>query len=52
MPIPLASSLAWEVWNRRDVSDEDFYGWYDARFVGNECVTVLRLNTCTRRSIA
>ncbi|MDD9947351.1 MAG: zinc-dependent metalloprotease [Myxococcales bacterium] len=34
------------------LSDEDFNGWFDARFVGDECVTVLRMNTCNRASIA
>ncbi|MDD9938966.1 MAG: hypothetical protein OXT09_35580 [Myxococcales bacterium] len=33
------------------LGDKDFYGWYGARFVGDECVTVLRMNACTRASI-
>lgn len=34
------------------LADTNFYGWYDARFVGSECVNVLRMNTCNRASIA
>jgi hypothetical protein len=34
------------------LGDDDFDGWFDARFVGDECVTVLRVNRCNRRSIA
>ncbi len=32
--------------------DEDFYGWFGAEFVGDECVNVLRMNTCNRASVA
>lgn len=32
--------------------DADFYGWFNARMVGSECVNVLRINTCNRASIA
>jgi hypothetical protein len=30
------------------LTDADFNGWFDARFVGDECVSVLRLNSCNR----
>ena len=34
------------------LGDADFNGWYGARFVGDECVSVLRVNACNRQSIA
>ena len=34
------------------LSDEDFYGWYGARFVGSECINVLKMNTCHRAAVA
>jgi hypothetical protein len=34
------------------LADTDFKDWADARFRGDECVSVLRVNTCNRRSIA
>ena len=34
------------------LSDENFYGWYGASFQGTECMVDLRINTCTRASIA
>ena len=38
--------------NKRDLGDADFNGWYGARFVGSECVSVLRVNDCNRATIA
>ena len=38
--------------NNPTLSDEMFYGWYGARFVGDECAVVLRMNSCNRQSIA
>ena len=37
--------------DKHGLSDKDFYGWFGARFVGDECVTVLRLNACNRATI-
>jgi hypothetical protein len=34
------------------VSDADFNGWFGAEFVGDECATVLRINSCNRATIA
>lgn len=34
------------------LTDESFYGWFDAKLVGSECVAVVRNNTCNRKSIA
>jgi hypothetical protein len=34
------------------LSDADFNGWFGARFVGDECVNVLRINSCNRASMA
>ncbi len=34
------------------LSDEDFNPWFGSKFVGSECVTVLRTNTCNRASLA
>ena len=33
------------------LADLDFEGWFGARFVGDECVTELRVNTCNKQSI-
>ncbi|MEM7137464.1 MAG: hypothetical protein AAF500_12830 [Myxococcota bacterium] len=38
--------------NQPDLSDEDFYGWFSASQVGDECVLQLRINTCNKDSIA
>jgi hypothetical protein len=38
--------------NDAALSDADFNPWFDARFVGDECVTVLRMNTCNKASLA
>ena len=38
--------------DKPDLSDADFYGWFDARQLGSECVLELRQNTCNRASIA
>jgi hypothetical protein len=38
--------------NDEGLSDKAFDPWFGARFVGDECVTVLRLNTCNKASIA
>jgi len=38
--------------NNPGLADSDFYGWYGARFVGSECVNVLRVNSCNRATIA
>ena len=37
---------------KSSVTDSDFNGWYGAKFVGDECATVLRVNSCNRASIA
>ena len=34
------------------LSDADFNAWFGAKFVGSECVTVLRTNTCNKDSLA
>jgi hypothetical protein len=34
------------------LADTDFNGWYGARFRGDECVTVLRINRCNRATMA
>lgn len=34
------------------LKDEDFYGWYGAKFEGSECVNVVRINTCNRATVA
>jgi hypothetical protein len=34
------------------LSDADFNPWFKARFVGDECVTILRVNTCNKASLA
>jgi hypothetical protein len=34
------------------LKDADFNPWFGAKFVGDECVTVLRTNTCNRASLA
>jgi hypothetical protein len=34
------------------LGDKDFNAWFDARFVGSECVSVLRNNSCNLKSIA
>lgn len=34
------------------LTDESFNGWYGAKFVGTECVNVLKINTCNRASVA
>jgi len=36
----------------RGLSDRDFNGWFGARMVGDECVTVLRINDCNRLTAA
>lgn len=33
------------------LSDSDYNGWFEARFVGSECVSVLRINSCNRASL-
>ncbi|HKP56321.1 MAG TPA: hypothetical protein VJV78_06365 [Polyangiales bacterium] len=38
--------------NNPALKDADFNAWYGAKFVGDECVTVLRTNTCNRASLA
>ncbi len=38
--------------DRRGLNDLDFYEWFGARMVGDECVTVLRINDCNRDTIA
>jgi hypothetical protein len=38
--------------DKSGLGDADFNGWYGARFVGKECVSVLRVNACNRKSIA
>ncbi|MEM8606833.1 MAG: hypothetical protein AAGF92_06995 [Myxococcota bacterium] len=37
---------------RADLEDDDFYGWFDARQVGSECVLQLRVNACNKATIA
>ena len=39
-------------WDKPDLSDRDFHAWYDARFVGDECVMTLEVNTCHQAAIA
>ena len=34
------------------LTDESFYGWFDARFVGSECVHTLVINSCHKRAQA
>ncbi|MEM9190616.1 MAG: hypothetical protein AAGF12_15630, partial [Myxococcota bacterium] len=36
----------------RSLSDETYNDWFDAEFVGSECVNILRSNTCNMKSIA
>jgi hypothetical protein len=38
--------------NRADLSDEHFYGWFDATLRGSECVVQLRMNACNKATIA
>ncbi len=38
--------------NDPKLADQDFNGWFDAHFSGSECVSVLRVNSCNKRSIA
>jgi len=38
--------------NAPGLTDTDFNGWFDAHMVGEECATILRINTCNRRSVA
>jgi hypothetical protein len=38
--------------NKPSLSDADFNPWFDVKFKGSECVTVLRTNTCNRASLA
>ncbi|MEO0323792.1 MAG: hypothetical protein AAF447_12605, partial [Myxococcota bacterium] len=38
-------------WNKPDLTDTDFYDWYDAEFVGDECVMVLDVNTCNKAAV-
>ncbi|MCA9600675.1 MAG: hypothetical protein KC417_01550, partial [Myxococcales bacterium] len=35
-----------------NLTDASFNGWFDAVFVGDECVQTLQINTCNRASIA
>lgn len=37
---------------RIDLTDTYFYGWFDSKHVGSECVVDLRINACNRASIA
>lgn len=37
--------------NNPALSDRDFYGWYGAEFVGDECINILRVNTCNRAAV-
>ncbi|MCG8556380.1 MAG: hypothetical protein MJD61_13985, partial [Proteobacteria bacterium] len=34
------------------LGDSDFEGWFGAGMVGEECVSLLRINTCNKRSMA
>ncbi len=34
------------------LKDADFNGWYEAEFVGSECVTTLVVNSCNRATLA
>ncbi len=34
------------------LKDENFNGWYGAKMMGDECVNMLRINSCNRASIA
>ena len=38
--------------NSPSLADADFNPWFDIKFTGSECVTVLRTNTCNRASLA
>lgn len=38
--------------NDPGLSDAAFNPWFGARFVGSECVTTLRVNTCNKESLA
>jgi hypothetical protein len=38
--------------NNAALKDSDFNAWFGAKFVGDECVSVLRTNTCNRASLA
>jgi hypothetical protein len=38
--------------NNAALSDSDFNPWFKAKFVGSECVTILRNNTCNKASQA
>jgi len=38
--------------NDPGLSDTAFHPWFGAKFVGDECVTVLRMNTCNKASLA
>lgn len=38
--------------NDPGLSDKAFNPWFGARFVGRECVTTLRVNTCNKASLA
>lgn len=39
-------------WDNEALSDEDFHPWFSARFSGEECVSVLRINICNKASVA
>jgi hypothetical protein len=39
-------------WNDPALSDADFHPWFGARFVGDECATMLRINACNKASLA
>ncbi|MEY4576888.1 MAG: hypothetical protein RL701_1591, partial [Pseudomonadota bacterium] len=38
--------------NDPGLSDKAFNSWFGARFVGDECVTVLRINSCNKATLA
>ncbi len=48
--VPDGAEPSGDAW--RTATDESFYGWFDGAFVGDECVMILRTNTCNKKAVA